>query len=242
MLEIDRIVKWLGERGDELLGVVFPRVCPVCLRTLVRGEEILCLSCRDEMPVTNLHRQSPNQIMDRVFDLRYRIERATSLFYYNKRDKYVALIHDTKYHGRPSVGKALTARHAQDLRREGFFDGIDLIVSVPLHPFKRLVRGYNQAEVIAEAVSEVTEIPFITPLKASWHSSQTRKSGRQRQLNVRSAYTLSRKHDIPQGAHILLVDDVITTGSTMRSCMAAIAAKVPGVRFSLYSLALTISP
>lgn len=224
--------------GEGLVNLVFPNVCTVCHRTLVRGEEVMCLECELGLPRTNLHRLQPNVIHERLFSIGHPVERATSLFYYYRENQYARLIHDTKYRGRPNVGYTLASRHADELLKCDFFDGIDSIVPVPLHYFKRLRRGYNQAEAIASGIASAAQIPVIDALSASFHSTQTRKTAHERLVNARNVY---RVKDVAAIAnrHILLVDDVITTGATLLSCLEAIKHSSPATRVSVYSLAIT---
>ncbi|MDE5826659.1 MAG: ComF family protein, partial [Duncaniella sp.] len=124
-----------------------------------------------------------------------------------------------------------------ELLQSGFFDGIDAIVPVPLHYFKRLSRGYNQAEEIALGLSSITDIPVIDALSASFHTTQTRKTAHERLINARNVYKV--KDSSIDNLHILLVDDVITTGATILSCIESIKKVCPSTRVSIYSLAIT---
>lgn len=224
--------------SKSLIDLIFPDLCTVCRHTLVNGERIMCLECRIGLPRTNLHSHQPNAIHERLFSIGHPIEKATSLFYYFRENNYSRLIHDSKYRSRPIVGKTLATEHATELMATGFFDGIDAIVPVPLHFFKRLSRGYNQAEEIAGGLSKVTSIPVIPALSASYHRTQTRMSAHQRLLNARNSYRVSDPEAI-KDLHILLVDDVITTGATLLSCVEAIKKSCPTTKVSLYSLAIT---
>lgn len=223
---------------ESFFNLIFPDVCTVCQRTLVNGENVMCLDCRLSLLLTGMHRIQPNEIHERLFMIGHPVKRATSLFYYYRENEYARLIHDTKYRSRPIVGRTLAAEHATELDACGFFDGIDALVPVPLHFFKRLQRGYNQATEIAEGISSVTGIPVADTLSASFHRSQTRKNAHQRLLNTRNIY---RVEDISliTDRHILLVDDVITTGATMLSCIEAIKKASPTSEISIYSLAIT---
>ena len=231
-------VKTIRLWGKSLVDLIFPDLCTVCRNRLVTGEHIICLECRMGLPRTNLHRLQPNAIHERLFSIGHPIERATSLFHYFRENNYARLIHDTKYRGRPIVGRTLALEHATELLQTGFFDGIDAIVPVPLHFFKRFRRGYNQAEEIARGLSSATSLPVINALSASYHRTQTRMSAHQRLLNARNAYHVADPSAI-DGLHILLVDDVITTGATLLSCIEAVKKCCPSTRISLYSLAIT---
>lgn len=233
----------IGETKPWVTGVyniLFPNVCAVCHQSLIKGEKHLCLKCLVDLPVTNLHRVTPNLIHDRLFSLGLRIERATSYFYYSRESKYKSIIIDTKYHGRPSLGKAMAARHAGELKSYNFFDGIDYIIPVPLHHIKRMIRGYNQAQKIAEGISDMAGIPVLDALKAAYHSTQTRKDPHERLKNVDQVYSVKEgMKAVIENRHILLLDDVITTGATILSCMNALKRASPTTKVSVYSLALT---
>lgn len=237
-MDMRNIKDLFGLWSEAFVNLIFPNVCTVCHRTLVRGEKIMCLECRMGLPRTNLHLTQPNTIHERLFSIGHPIYRAASLFHYYRQNQYSRLILDTKYHGRPVVGRTLAAEHAKELMASGFFDDIDAVVPVPLHYFKRMRRGYNQAEIIASAISDKTGIPVYDALSARFHFSQTRKNAHERLANARGVYTV-RDSQIIDGRHILLVDDVITTGATLLSCMEAIYLKCPSTRISVYSLAIT---
>lgn len=235
VFELPELIKrWSGNLAD----VIFPNVCTVCHRTLVAGEKWICLDCLINLPFTNFHKSQSNSLLDRLFYTSLPIERATSMFYYRRDNPYVAIIHDTKYNSRPKVGRHLASLHAAELLTAGFFQDIDLLVPVPLHFLKKIRRGYNQAEEIAEAISDVCSIPVATPLKASWHRSQTRKDAHARFQNSVNVYSV-KNAELIKDKHVLLIDDVITTGSTILACVRAIRIVSPSTRVSVYSLAAT---
>lgn len=227
-----------GSLTEDLVNIIFPNLCAVCGKVLVKGENVLCLDCLLSLPRTNLHKIQPNIIHERVFSFGCPVERASSLYYYHRDNKYAKLIHDTKYRDRPSVGQHLASLHARELKAAGFFEGIDAIVPVPLHFIKRLQRGYNQAEEIGKALALVTGLPVVNALRASYHRSQTRKDAHARLVNTTGVYHV-RKSDEIEGRHVLLVDDVITTGATLLNCIKAIKKSSPSTKVSVYSLAIT---
>lgn len=231
---INTVSRW----GKSFVDIIFPNVCTVCHRTLVSGEKFLCLECLMDMPLTNFHKSASNSLTERLFCRTVPIEKAASMFYYRRNNPYTTLIHDTKYRGRPDVGRYLASFHAAELMNAGFFADIDLLVPVPLHFLKQLKRGYNQAEKIAEGLASVSGLPVVTPLMASWHRSQTRKDAHARFRNTVGAYSLRSVDDI-ENKHILLVDDVITTGATILACADAVKTASPATRISVYSLAAT---
>lgn len=234
-----RIVRSMSEIANSLLNIIIPRVCAVCGTALVGGEDVMCLGCRAKMPVTGQYLRQPNDIHERLISLRAPLCKATSYFLYHRDNPYAKLIHDTKYHGRPKIGRKLAAEHCRQLLRTSFFDGIDSLVPIPLHPLKYLRRTYNQSEEIAKGISAATSLPILTNLKtARYHSTQTRKSATDRKLNAAGSFKVHHPEELT-GRHILLVDDVITTGATMLEAMEIIKATCPSVKLSVFSLALT---
>lgn len=222
-----------------LLDLIVPRLCAVCGTTLIEGEDVMCLGCRATLPVTNIHLKQSNDIQYRLISLKAPLCRCTSYFYYHKENQYAKLIHDAKYHGRPRIGRVLAREHSAKLLADGFFDGIDAIAPIPLHFIKHLRRTYNQSEEIARGISDVTGLPIIDNLKAArYHATQTRKSAAERKINASGSFKVTRKEEI-EGLHLLIVDDVITTGATMLEAMETLKTTVPTVTLSVFSLALT---
>ncbi|MCM1137057.1 MAG: ComF family protein [Muribaculum sp.] len=223
----------------DLINVILPNVCTVCHAPLVNGEDVMCLKCQFGLPQTGLYKFQPNLIHERVVTLQAPVVKATSYFWYYKDNEYAALIHDAKYNGRSSIAVKLAKIHANELENYHFFDGIDLIMPVPMYFIKQIVRGYNQSEKIAEGISEVTGLPIGDNLIArKGHSTQTRKGVSQRNLNTKGIYEV-RDADELDRKHILIVDDVITTGATIVECINTIHKAQPTARFSVFSLALT---
>lgn len=223
-----------------LADALFPACCEVCGRELVDGESLLCLHCRHEMPRTLYHRCTDSPLHQRLALPGVPFERAASYFHYVRGNPYARLIQQSKYNSRPSIDLRLAADFARELAADGFFEGIDLLQPIPLHWLRRLRRGYNQAEIICRGISETTGIPIADNLRARRHSTQTRKSIAQRQANLRGVMQLTDGHEIG-GKHILLVDDVVTTGATMLSAASALLSADPKPRVSMLALASTVN-
>lgn len=222
----------------DLLGVIYPDVCEVCGESLIRGEETVCLHCLMKLPRTQIHQEEFNLLHQRLAG-NVPIERAAGYFYYYRESDYAALIHRAKYRGRPVIAERLGARYAREIVGDGFFDGIDMIIPVPLHRFKMIRRGYNQSEAIAQGVSRVTGLPIGDNLVAvKGHSSQTRKNSYDRWLNAQDIYTVIR-HEELNGKHLLIVDDVVTTGATLLACCEAVHKVQPSARISVLALGIT---
>lgn len=168
------------------------------------------------------------------------IEHAGALMLYNRESTYARLIHTAKYSGRPALCRRLGNMLANSLITSGFFDSIDLIVPVPMPMFKKLRRGYNQSAEIAHGISDISHIPVADDcLRSRRHSTQTHKNSAGRLENTRHAYFMTHTADWKGVRHILLVDDVITTGATMLACAHHLHQGIPDVKVSVAAVALT---
>lgn len=221
-----------------LADMVYPKVCEVCGRSLAPGEETMCLHCLYGLPRTHIHREEFNEIHHRLAG-QVAVDRAAAYFHYYRESGYAGIIHSGKYGGRPSLMRRMGARMARELKNDGFFDGVDMLLPVPLHPYKRFRRGYNQSAEIARGVSDVTGIVTGDNIKATrWRGSQTRtESIYDRWINARLDYRVKNSASL-DGKHVMIVDDVITTGATMLACMNAIHDAAPGCRISVIALGL----
>lgn len=229
---ISKIRQWLHAAAD----VAMPRQCAVCHRPLTQDERWLCRQCLASLPRTRYEDVAFNT-MEQHFAGQVPIERATAYFYYEKGAPYSQILHDIKYHGMPAMGRWLTARAAREMAPSHFFEGIDVVTAVPLHRSKLAHRGYNQSEYLARGIGDALGIPYAEVLKAvRAHATQTHKGAMERWQNIQGNYTLKKDADLMAGKHILLVDDVITTGSTLTVC-AALLKQIPGVNVSLFTLA-----
>lgn len=220
-----------------LLHLFFPRCCVVCGASLVEGEEAICTRCNIDMPRTNYHKVKDN-LVERMFWGRIPLERATSYFFYRKGSDFRKILHQFKYGGRKELGETMGRFMAAELSAADFFQGMDVIIPVPLHLSKHKERGYNQSEWIARGVSQVTGIPVdvSSVLRDKHTDSQTRKSAYERWENVGGIFRLLHpEHFI--GKHILIIDDVLTTGATTVAC-ADVFGEVEGVKISVLTLAV----
>ena len=227
------IKQWLGAAAD----VALPRICPVCGQSLDGDEQWLCRKCLAALPRTRYEEVDFNT-MEQHFAGKVPIERATAYFFYEKGSPYASILHDIKYRGVPRMGQWLTTRAVGEMAKSHFFDGIDVVTAVPLHRSKLAHRGYNQSEYLARGIADALDINYIEALKAIRpHSTQTHKGAMERWQNIQGNYALNEKVASQLvGKHILLVDDVITTGSTLTVC-AALLKSIPGTTVSLFTLA-----
>lgn len=231
---LDELRLW----ADSLGRVLLPVTCEVCGRTLVRGEEVMCIHCLAEMPRVEAHAQQFSIIHKRLASPGLPVEKAASWFYYYRDNPYARMLQAAKYNGRPRLARALGRAFAAEIASSGFFTGIDAIVPMPLAPLRRLARGFNQSEEIARGVAQVIGLPLMSVLRGRSHSSQTRLGAYGRWLNTRSTFSLRPEAEVG-GLHLLVVDDILTTGATMLGALEAIHTASPSTRLSVLTLGLT---
>lgn len=226
----------LKESIGSFVSLFFPHCCVVCGSLLAKGERCICTACNIRLPRTDYHLQKENPV-EQMFWGKIELVKATSFFFYKKGSDFRRILHLLKYGGRKDVGEAMGRYMACELLPSGFFEGIDVIVPVPLHRKKQRMRGYNQSECIAQGISAVTQIPLdIKCISRNKNTAtQTRKSTVERWDNVDSIFTLCDSH-LLVGKHVLIVDDVLTTGATVVSCASAFNG-VDGIRVSVLTLA-----
>lgn len=221
---------------NDVWELFFPRCCLLCGKRLSVAEEHLCFQCLSGLPKTRLHLQSDNEI-EKCFWGKLPIERATSFLYYAKGGDVRRLMYELKYYGNAQIGCFMGRWMAAELAVSGFFQGVDYVLPVPLHVRKRRKRGYNQSERLAEGISSVTGIPVFRDMlvRSQYTETQTRKGSYERWMNVKDVFECTSP-EMLEGKHILLVDDVLTTGATVVACADALA-QVPGLKISVLTLA-----
>lgn len=233
-------MSYLTDLWDDVLSLLFPRICYACGNHLMRNEKLICTECYVLIPRTNYHLENENQVAQ-LFWGRCRIERAAAFSFYNRDSRIRKLIHNLKYKGIKEIGPELGRIYGYSLLKSEFLSGIDVIIPVPLHSTRTRIRGFNQSELICEGLSEVTGIPVDKESlrRITVTATQTRKSRYERWVNVEGIFNLTDPSVIA-GKHVLLVDDVITTGSTLESCVNELL-KADGVRVSVVALAVAVN-
>lgn len=223
----------------KVLDFVSPRLCVICGRRLLPSQPLLCSHCTLHLPVTNYYLSPLDNPMARLFWGLFPIERASALFFYEPKASTRELIYDLKYRGYPMIGEEMGALIARHYQPAGFFEGVDAIIPVPLTRRRRWQRGYNQSEMLARGIREVTGLPILTDVlkRTSFKGSQTKKNQWERRENVDGVFRLVRPDDI-RGKHVLLIDDIITTGATIVACADELC-KAGDVKISVLSLGLT---
>lgn len=228
------IMGWIKDLGR----VIFPVTCEVCGRTLVDGERVLCLGCMAAMPRVNAHLEPEGELSRRLAGAS-KVRGVAAMFAYIRDTPYARVIQKSKYNCRPDIDHDLAMEFAAEIHGSGFFEGVDLILPVPMHTWKKLRRGFNQAEEIARGVGRVTGIELADNLVARrGHSTQTRRNAEERIRNAAGVYEVAYTEELV-GKHVLLVDDVITTGATVMACCDALHGAVGTIDVSVLALAAT---
>ncbi|MEM9834956.1 MAG: ComF family protein [Bacteroidota bacterium] len=221
---------------QRLASLFFPPLCLCCNRGLSPDNQAyICFDCLAELPYTDFHELPENQIHDRLMG-RIPLVYGGAYFYYQPNSKAQQLIHALKYYQRPEIGEEMGQHYGSQLKVVNQLCDLDYIIPVPLHPKRQHERGYNQAEKIAVGLANVLEVDVLNQglRRQSFEASQTKKGRDERIKNVANTFTIGQ-YDL-SGRHILLVDDVLTTGATLESCSDAILAAYPDARISLVVL------
>jgi ComF family protein len=226
-----KLKSWIGAFFD----VFYPRICPGCQESLRENERIVCAHCRYELPLTNFGDTFGNPV-EKLFWGRAHVAHASSMYYFLKSSRIQHLIHSVKYKSRRDLGHelGLWMGHAY---HKTVFAKTDLLVPVPLHPKKERERGYNQSSVLAGGIAEVLKIPVLENAlqRTNYTQTQTHKGRYERWENVDGLFTINPKINIA-GKHVLLIDDVITTGATLEACCNALQ-RIPEVKVSILTFA-----
>ena len=242
---------------NSVLDILMPRTCVVCGRKLLVNEQHLCMYCEDDIPFTynwNMHHnpmadkynaliQKDIDSSDKTLEVlqaeRIRYEYAAALFIYGADAGYKHICHRLKYEGDTAIGRHFGCLLGKRLAQSGLYKDVDAIIPVPLHWTRKWKRGYNQAEVIAKAAAKEIGAPVVTGMLARKRktSTQTKLDVEHKYRNVSGAFEVRKRPD-PKIRHILLIDDVFTTGATMASCYSALRkAFPPETRISASALA-----
>lgn len=227
----------IGNWFHGLSSLFFPNTCLQCAHPIDRAQDLLCISCERGLPLTDSWQMSENDLTDRLAG-RLPVTFAAAAYIFREGTVCQQLIHSLKYHNRPDVGRLLGARFGEVLTQAPALSDLTGIVPVPVHNRRLQERGYNQAEAIATGLAAPLSLPvFPHALKRrSFKGSQTTRSKLERLENVRHSFTVGKGNFA--GQHLLLVDDVMTTGATLDFCGNILLSAHPGLRLSIVTLAL----
>lgn len=223
----------------DVASLIFPRTCPVCGEPLPRRGGVVCPMCEITAPLTNLWLERGNAMMQRFWG-QLPVEQASAFFWYVNESDWRKMVHNFKYYGAWRTAYNLGRWYGACMKQGGLYDTVDVAVPVPLHLRRTLARGYNQSEMLAAGIARELGIKVERGClrRVQYNQSQTRYSTVGRWGNVEGIFTV-RHADRLAGRHVLLVDDVFTTGATIVSCAETILRSVPGCRISIAALAVS---
>lgn len=213
-----------GSNGvvEDFISLFYPRYCRGCYNSLVKGEDLICTQCLLEMPRSYYHLQKENPFYQK-FRGRLPVSHVMTLFKFVKESRVQQVLHALKYKQQPELGEMLGKVYGQDLLEANFKNAFDLIIPVPLHTARRRIRGYNQSEEFGKGLSGILDLPCddTCMTRKSMSETQTHKTKLSRWENVEKIFQVINPAPIAE-KHVLLVDDVVTTGATLEACGQAL--------------------
>ena len=221
-----------------LLNLFFPKVCLSCNNYLGDNESYVCTSCRHQLPLTNFHHENSDVVKNVLFG-RVKLEHATALLHFSKKGIVQQLMHNLKYRGHEDVGLFLGKWLGEELATLETYRSIDVVIPVPLHRSKLRKRGYNQVTKFGQEIAKALNVEYNESVlrKSEATKTQVFKDRLLRTSTKTSVFELSGNQSL-RGKHILLVDDIITTGATIESCANALL-HIDGVKISVATMAIT---
>ncbi|HSI70955.1 MAG TPA: ComF family protein [Gillisia sp.] len=221
----------------ELINLFYPRLCNICENELVKNEPVVCSGCLHELPVTTYHLNNENPVK-KVFYGRVDVENATALLEFHKKSIVQKLIHQLKYKGQQDIGTFLGKWMGTQMQQSNNFKGVEMVIPVPLHKRKLKQRGYNQVEKFGREISHALLVPYndTALIKSSFSTTQTIKARLARWGNMEESFILADPA-VVTNKHVLLVDDLITTGATLEAC-SNILKEAGGVKISIATMAI----
>ena len=225
---------------ESIINLFFPKVCSGCSSFLLSNENVICTICRHDIPLTNHHLNPENDAFKKFYG-RIPVIHTSALFYFHKKGIVQELIHNLKYKGHEEIGTILGEWYAEDLKNIELIQSVDEIIPVPLHRRKLKERGYNQVTAFGKALSSSLNVAYNDSLliRNVYSKTQSKKNLLGRTEGIESTFDVvftDKDHD----KHFLLIDDVITTGSTLEACSRALL-KIPGAKISIVCMAMAQS-
>ena len=225
---------------ESIINLFFPPVCDGCHSFLVSNENVICTLCRHNLPLTNHHLNPENEAFKKFYG-RIPVEHTSTLLYFHKKGIVQELIHNLKYKGQEDIGTVLGEWYADELKTLEILQSVDEIIPVPLHKRKLRERGYNQVTNFGTTLSSGLNIPYNPNLlvRNIYSKTQSKKNLLNRSEGIDTTFDVifsEKDHD----KHFLLIDDVLTTGSTLEACSHALL-KIPGAKISIVCMAMAHS-
>lgn len=224
---------------NSLLDLFYPRICAGCKTPLLQAESLLCTVCHYHLPHTNYHLWNDNPVY-KLFWGRVNLQGAAAFLQFRKGGRTQHILHAIKYQSATELGTYMGELYAQQLCQSELFQSVDVIIPVPLHISRERQRGYNQSLLFAKGLGSGLnkEIAHSNLLRVTATSSQTRKSRFARFINMQEVFTVEQPEQL-RNKHVLLVDDVVTTGSTLESCAQLLLDKT-GCSVSVVTIAAAL--
>jgi ComF family protein len=221
-----------------LLNLFFPKVCLGCKSYLGDNEVYLCITCRHQLPLTNFH-FNQNKTIHNILYGRVQLEQATALLYFTKKGIVQELMHNLKYRGHEEIGSFLGQWLGKELNQIEAFKTIDVVIPVPLHKSKFKKRGYNQVSNFGIEIAKALQVNYNASVlqKITNTKTQVFKDRLMRTSETKAIFTVSDTQ-LLKGKHILLVDDIITTGATIEACAIALNT-IENIKISIATMAVT---
>ncbi len=231
------ILPTLREIARGFLHIAYPQLCVACGADVPAGTACFCLACRLKLAPAQLHLQQDNEFTGRFWG-RLRLEGGAAMYYFQRKSPIQRALHQLKYQNQPQIGLKIGREFGQVLLQSPLFQTVEAVVPVPLHARKERTRGYNQSAMLARGMAEVMGVPMVTGalVRPLFTSSQTRKKRMERFENVGDVFAIAQP-DRLRGRHLLLVDDVLTTGATLETC-GQLLLSLPGTRLSMATIAI----
>lgn len=228
----------IGKYFLDFVGLIYPELCEVCGNALATRGQLICTKCVVDFPRTRLHSYTENKTSNLLWGrIQYKI--ASSFLYYHKKSDYSHLLHKLKYKGKKEIGIYLGEVFALELKEQGCLSDIDILLPVPLHKKRQKKRGYNQSKIICDGIAKVVPIPIDTQsvIRSIYTNTQTKRNFLNRFSNVQDIFELKNPESL-KNKHVLLVDDVVTTGATLESLWLSIK-DVEGISVSIACVAIS---
>ncbi len=234
------LIKQLKRGYNDVLNILYPRLCLSCNNVLHDTEYNICHNCLANLHLTNFDIKQNNPVYNRLSAI-VNIEKATTLFVFDKTGIIQELIHKLKYKNHQKIGKFFAETARNYLTENNFFNDVDYVVPVPLHPKKLQQRGYNQMTEFGKNLENYFGVPYVENIlmRHIYTDSQTKKNAFERRENVNKAFKINNPEKYV-AKHFVIIDDVITTGATIEACAETILNNIAGAKVSILALTMVL--